>query len=248
MRKLGLGGIHPLTQRYTQRGNMSDIWVTIITGGFSGAAVVAFLSKALVNNAFKKSLAHHQHELDLRKQSLQTELSINAEHLKLKFSQYEESKKTALEKIYAAVAKTSIPRAKLKNNYNFEAADNFQAAYFDAFKETFDAFDVSFKKISSAYECLEDNAIYVDDKTELLVSECLSKILASYLKSHATLKSHHVVAQSLFKSGQLTIDSAPIDFSNFSEQVQANWQGLAAEPKRVLKNTIRDLLTPNNCV
>ncbi|EIA0806903.1 hypothetical protein K6327_004528 [Vibrio vulnificus] len=115
-----------------------------------------------MNNAFKKSLAHHQHELDLRKQSLQTELSINAEHLKLKFSQYEESKKTALEKIYAAVAKTSIPRAKLKNNYNFEAADNFQAAYFDAFKETFDAFDVSFKKISSAYECLEDNAIYVD--------------------------------------------------------------------------------------
>ncbi|TOA80801.1 hypothetical protein, partial [Vibrio parahaemolyticus] len=79
-------------------------------------------------------------------------------------------------------------------------------------------------------------------------SECLSKILASYLKSHATLESHHVVAQSLFKSGQLTIDSAPIDFSNFSEQVQANWQGLAAEPKRVLKNTIRDLLTPNNCV
>ncbi|MDN3685948.1 hypothetical protein QW180_29935 [Vibrio sinaloensis] len=63
--------------------------------------------------------------------------------------------------------KTSIPRAKLKHNYNFEAADNFQAAYFDAFKETFDAFDLSFKKISSAYECLEDNAIYVDDKTEL---------------------------------------------------------------------------------
>ncbi|EHU4802341.1 DUF3265 domain-containing protein [Vibrio vulnificus] len=49
VRKLGLGGIHPLTQRYTQRGNMSDIWVTIITGGFSGAAVVAFLSKALVS-------------------------------------------------------------------------------------------------------------------------------------------------------------------------------------------------------
>lgn len=227
---------------------MNDILVTIITGGFSGAAVVVFLSEAFVNNTFKKSLAHHQHELDLRKQSLQTELSINAEHLRLKFSQYEESKKSALEKIYAAVAKTSIPRAKLKSNYNFEAADDFQVAYFDAFKETFYAFDLSFQKISSAYECLEDNAIYVDDKTELLVSECLSKILTSYLKSHAALQYHHSVAQILFKSGQLTIESAPINFLNFSEQVQANWQGLAVEPKKVLKNTIRDLLTPENCV
>lgn len=227
---------------------MNDILVTIITGGFSGAMVVAFLSKVLVNNMFKKSLVHYQHELDLRKQSLQTELSVNAEQLKLKFSQYEESKKSALEKIYAAVATTSISRAKLMNHHNYKAVDNFNAAYFDAFKETFDSFDMSFKKIIYAYECLEDNAIYIDDKTEFLISECLSKILASYSKSHFTLKYHHAVAQTLFKSGQLSIDSAPIDFSKFSEQVQINWQELASEPKKVLKNTIRDLLTPNNCL
>lgn len=227
---------------------MGDIWITIITGGFSGATAVIFLSKALVNNAFKKSLAHHQHELDLRKQSLQTELSINAEHLKLKFSQYEDSKKTALEKIYSAVAKTSIFRAKIKTNYSFETADNFQASYFDAFKETFDTFDLSFQKITLAYECLEDNAIYIDDKTEALVADCLSKILASYLESYATLQTQHNIAQNLFKSGELTSRSAPIDFLIFREQVQINWHRLAAEPKQVLKNTIRDLLTPSNCV
>jgi hypothetical protein len=227
---------------------MNDIWVTIITGGFSGAAVVVFLSKILVNNALKKSLAHYQHELDMRKQSLQTELSVNADQLKLKFSQYEVSKKSALESIYASVAKTSIPRAKLKNNYNFEVADNFQASYFDAFKETFDAFDLTFQKISAAYECLEDNAIYVDAETELLVSECLSKILESYLKSHSILQQHHAEAQALFKEEQLSIDSAPVDFSKFSERVQINWKGLAEEPKKMLKNTIRELLTPPNCV
>lgn len=227
---------------------MDDIWITIITGGFSGAAVVVFLSKALVNNAFKKSLAHYQHELDIRKQSLQAELAINAEQFKLKFSQYEAAKKSALEKIYAAVVKTSIPRAKLKNNYNFKAAGNFQAAYFDAFKEAFDSFDLSFQKVALAYECLEDNAIYVDAETELLVSECLSKILASYSTSHTMLKSHHAEAQALFKSGNLSIDSAPLDFSKFSEHVQNNWRGFAAEPKEVLKNKIRTLLTPENCV
>ncbi|HEQ3536177.1 TPA: hypothetical protein VGS95_004589 [Vibrio parahaemolyticus] len=227
---------------------MNEIWVTIITGGFSGAAVVVFLGKLLVNNAFKKSLARHQHDLDLRKQSLQAELSLNAERLRLKFSQYEESKKVALENIYAAVVKTSILRSNLKNHYNFQASDDFQKAYFDAFSEAFDAFDLSYKRISAAYDCLEDNAIYVDAETEIMVSECLSKILASYRKSHGVLKVNFSETQAIFKNGQLDIEAAPLDFKQFSSRVQSNWQELAAEPKSVLKNTIRDLLKPKDCV
>tara|TARA_B100001063_G_scaffold152208_1_gene142017 strand:+ start:291 stop:974 length:684 start_codon:yes stop_codon:yes gene_type:complete len=227
---------------------MENIWLTIISGGFSGAAVVVFLGKLLVNNAFKKSLTHYQHELDIRKQSLQTELIINAEQLKLKFSQYEVSKKDALERIYASVAKTSIPRAKLNRNYNFKTAENFQAEYFGAFQEAFDAFDLSFQKISFAYECLEDNAIYISGPTELLVTDCLSKVLASYQKSHNKLRHYHAETQILFKNGKLSLKSSPLDFSVFSADIQSNWNELAAEPKKILKDTIRDLLTPEGCL
>ncbi|MUJ39710.1 hypothetical protein [Aliivibrio fischeri] len=223
---------------------MENIWITIISGGFSGAAVVVFLGKLLVNNAFKKSLSQYQHELDLRKQSLQTELSINAEQLKLKFSQYEESKKIALENIYASFIKTSIPRANLINHNNFQDAENFCAEYFRAYKEAFDAFDLSFKKISLAYECLEDNAIYINGETESLVSSCLSKVLISYQKSHHQLQQYHNETRCLFDNGYLSLETAPLDFRVFSDEVQANWNELASESKKALKNTIRELLTP----
>lgn len=223
---------------------MQDILLTIAAGGFSGAAVVVFLGKLLLNNVFKKSLNQHQHELDIRKQTLQTELTINAEQIKTKFNSYEESKKKALEAIYASVVKTSISRFNSLGNKNFTDEDTFQSEYFLAFSEALNTFTLSFDNITKAFDTLEENAIYIDQETEVLVSYSLSSILQSYKDSHKKLKEAHSATTKLFKEGVLNLENSPLNFAEFDSLVQANWLSIASTPKNTLKDKIRELLQP----
>ena len=111
--------------------------------GFAGGGVVALLSKLLIENKLKQSVQKSQHELDVKKDSLQLDLSLYAHQQNLKYSRYDEFLRQAIEKIFIAVISTSFLRGgfdKYQNLVTIQETEKFCSAYFDAFSKTFKAY------------------------------------------------------------------------------------------------------------
>ena len=107
---------------------MYDFWISIISGGFAGGGVVALLSKLLIENKLKQSVQKSQHELDVKKDSLQLDLSLYAHQQNLKYSRYDEFLRQAIEKIFIAVISTSFLRGgfnKYQNLGTIQETENF---------------------------------------------------------------------------------------------------------------------------
>lgn len=227
---------------------MNEVIVSILSGGFAGAGVVVFLGKLLLNHQFNKASQKHQHDLDLKKKSIQTDLSIYANQQMLNLSKHSESERIALENIYGAVVSTSFPRLGFQPFPSVERAKKdaslFQKEYFNAFKKTFNSFEFAYKKIQKAFETLEENAIYIENESEIITNTTLQEILKLYNNRDALLKEGYSNAERLFYEEKLTFESMPFDFVTFYNTSVSEWINATNTVRVKLKEHVKSLLFP----
>jgi hypothetical protein len=227
---------------------MNEIWTSLISGAFAGAGAVAFLAKFFIENRLKRSLKKYQHDLDARKDTLQTELSLYVHKQNLSFSKYDEAQRDAVKNIYVAVISTSFPRngfGRFKKTSNPKSNDDFCSLYFQNFSSTFNVFDDIYQKISKAYAVLEENSIYIEQEMENEVVSTLAAIKNHYDQGHDILKNFHDDSQLLFKQGALNIYSAPFNFEQFHKDSSSNWVITTTSFRVKLKKYIRKILSPD---
>ena len=226
---------------------MNELITSILSGGFAGAGVVAVLGKLLIDSRLKKSSAKYQHELDLKKDQLQSDLSYYGHQQNQKFSRYDESKRLALEKIYGSIVSTSQPRAgfkKYRKSSFPQKKEKFCFMYFEAFSATFKSFDAVFQKISASFATIEAQAIYIDKETERKVNETMNKIFNYYSTRFSLFHDAHAKAQELFSNNDLSQPTAPLDFEGFYNGNQQQWKQLTHALREQLKDHLRELLKP----
>ena len=207
------------------------------------------IGKMLIGNSLKKSVKRFEHELSIKKDVLQADLSLFACHQNLVVSNFEEKKFTALEEIYKAVISTSNARVNFKqfDNLNQESdEEKFVSEYFEAYSYTFEAYDRAFKSVTAAYRVLEDNAIYVDSDLEQEVIDCLASILDCYNQFHNELQVSHGFSQKLLKECKLNKYNAPFDFKDFYQRSSSNWKAKANPTRHKLKQFVREIMTPKS--
>lgn len=229
--------------------NWSDLIVSILSGGFAGAAVLALLSKLLIKNQLEKSLKQFQHDLDTKKEKLQIELAVFAEHSKLRVINHRQKSIDALELIYGAFVRTSLPRQRFVKSSGLLKQINIpneqvNAEYFRLFSAEFQAFDKAFQSVTAGFACLEENAIYLDNKVECQVAEALREVNSCYQKWNGELSSAHDSAQTSFREGALTQQKRTFDFDNFFASLLEDWNRIAGPVTAGLKSNVRELLDP----
>ncbi|ETX11934.1 hypothetical protein MUS1_07225 [Marinomonas ushuaiensis DSM 15871] len=226
---------------------MNEIWTSLVSGAFAGAGVVAFLAKFFIENRLKRSLKKYQHDLDARKDTLQTELSLYVHKQNLSFSKYDEAQRDAVKNIYVAVISTSFPRngfGRFKKTSKSTSSDDFCSLYFQNFSSSFNAFENVYQEISKAYAILEENSIYIEQNMENEVISTLEAVKKHYDQSHDILKRFHNESQLLFKQGTLNINSAPFNFEQFHQNSSSNWVITTTSFRIKLKKYIRKILSP----
>ncbi|HHX8265680.1 TPA: hypothetical protein ACVOYJ_004033 [Vibrio diabolicus] len=225
---------------------MNELILSMLTGGFTGAGVVVYLSKRLVENQLSKTLKKYQHELDVKKDALATDLSLHANHQNLKLTKFEEAKRNAIHNIYNAVIMTSSPRVGFKKVAGLERCKtnrDFASCYFKSFSHNFRAFSTAFKAISNAYAVLEKESIYIDESLENEVKLCLETIRRTYDENHKTLNKGHDQAQQLEKQQKLDMATMPFDINSFYEQSTRDWSYKTSNARNRLKERMRELLS-----
>lgn len=222
---------------------------SILGGGFAGAAVVVFLSKTLINSQIEKSLKQFQHDLDRKKDQFQLELSIYAERARLTIANHGQKSVSALETIYGAVVRTSLPRHGFKKMGAkvMHLTDNNQinAKYFELFSQNFQAFDRAFQSVTQAYAVLEEQSIYLDETLEGQTVTALGNVLECYRKWHAQFADAHSSARAQFDQGSLNEQTRNMDFDAFYESMLADWNRIIGPTKKGLKSKVRELLAPS---
>lgn len=229
--------------------NWTNLITPILSGGFAGAAVLGLLFKLLIKNQLEKSLKDYQYELDAKKENLQVELAIFAEHTKLRITNHRQKSIAALELIYGSFVRTSLPRQRFIKSPSWLNKENVSdgkanSEYFRLFSENFQAFSRAFQSVSLGFACLEENAIYLDNKSEAQVVAALNEVNLCYVKWHEDLKEAHDFAQTLFNSGALTKQNRTMDFDNFFAALVADWKRIGGPVTADLKFKMRELLEP----
>ena len=229
---------------------MADFLTAVLTGGFAGAAVAAALAKFLIQNQLSKSLKSYQHELDLKKEALQVDLSIYAAGERQKLTDYEQKRVTAIESIYAAFAGTSLPRHKFQKKVRLPRVNSgpneLASAYFKTISANFNAFQRAFDSISAAYSVLELHAIYVEQDLERDTALSLSQINSYFMEQHERLNEAHDQAQELFRDGSLGTPETWFDFEAFHSELNLNWNRITGPIRSMLRNKVRQLLKPQH--
>ena len=227
-----------------------DLITPLLSGGFAGAAVVGLLFKFLIQHRLEKSIKQHQHDLDAKKDSLQAELAVYTEHAKLKFINHRQKAIAALEAVYGSFVRTSFPRHGFKKSFSnpkFESSEEeLNSVYFQIFSENFQAFDRAFKAITAAYQCTEENSIYLEHELEDQVAAALKDVNSCYQKWHFDLKAAHNSAQVLFKNNSLDHSTRTMNFEAFYTELSADWIRITVPVKTALKIKVRRLLSPES--
>lgn len=225
---------------------MHEILASILAGAFSGAAVVAYLSKKLVENQLSKTLKKYQHELDVKKDMLATDLSLHASLKNLKLTKLEETRREAIHNIYNAIILTSMSRVgfqKMIGVENCKNNDQFCTLYFDTLSKNYEAFSSAYQAISAAYDCIEKESIYIEASLEKDVKDCLGVIHETYVENHDILKAAHDEIKVLSAKGQLNRETAPFDMDAFHDKSMAIWTEKTAHARENLKGVMRNLLS-----
>lgn len=223
-----------------------DLITYVLSGGFAGAAIVALLFKFLIYSQLEKSLKQYQHDLDTKKDSLQAELSVYTEHAKLRLINHRQKTISALEAVYGSFIRTSLPRQQFRKSMNRlkpdSSEDEINSAYFKVFSDNFQAFSRAFSSVVSAFQCLEDNSIYLDQKLETQVAKSLGSVNACYQKWHAELERLHDLAQESYRKGELNHNSRDMNFELFFGDLAKDWAKITHPVTLELKLNIRNLL------
>ncbi|MCG9656762.1 hypothetical protein [Vibrio mediterranei] len=225
---------------------MPEIITAILAGGFSGAGIVIYLSKKLVESQLNKTLKKYQHELDIKKETLATDLSLHASLQNLKLTRYEESKRDAIHNIYNAVIETSSSRVGFKKVQQLEnCKDNseYTARYFESLSASFKAFTSAYNAISDAYRVLEKESIYIEPDLEQEVLSCLQVIHDTYNSNYDYLSDAHDAADKLNSQHNFNMQTRPIDLNDFYDKSTAEWSYRTMSAREKLKETMRELLS-----
>lgn len=228
---------------------MSEFLISILSGGVAGASIAGLLAKFLIQNQLSKSLKNYQHQLDIKKNSIQTDLSIYADNERQKTLDFGRKRIEAVEAVYAQVILTSLPRHGFIKHVrtlpsNSPLSDEI-SVYFDAFKDNYDAYIKAFDSISNAYQVLEQQAIYLDDKLEGEITAALGQINHYYSDKKYDMSVPFSHGQQLFLANNLQLKDMDFDFSSFFDKQSNEWNQIMGPVRNHLKQKIRGLLTPD---
>jgi gas vesicle protein len=227
---------------------VSEFLINLLSGGVAGASVAALLAKFLIQNQLSKSLKDHQHQLDIKKNSIQTDLSIYADNERQKTLDFGRKRIEAVEAVYTKVILTSLPRhgfiKHLRTLPSNSPLNDQISVYFDAFKENYDAYVKAFDSVSNAYRTLEQHGIYLDEELEQEVALALSEITTYYSAKKLEMSKPFSHAQTLFQGGKLQTKDMDFDFSAFFDKQNQEWNHITGPLRTHLKKKIRAFLTP----
>lgn len=225
---------------------------TVLIFAFSTLAssgLITLIFRLWIQKKLDQSLKLFQHELDKKKDVLQIELAVYAEHAKLRLTNHREKSILALESIYAAFVMTSLPRQQFRcatdllKNPNTSVNDS-NSEYFRLFSENFQAFSRAFQAVTEGFRCVEENAIYLDGNLESEVLNALNNVNFCYQRWHGVLKSAHSTEQSLFAKGSLNGQTRSLNFDEFFAALRNDWVSITGAVTSHLKARVRELLTP----
>src|SRR5690625_3556480 len=176
-----------------------DLLATILGGGVAGAGAAGILTKMLLDNRLERSQRRFQHDLDQEKQERRTQLEVLAATQKIRPVSFEQKSIEAIEAAYAAVAKTSLPRHRFRispttTKFSGSAEEEDSGKYYHLLSENFQAFSRAFDSVSTAFQQVEDHAIYLAPELEARVTTTLRNIDAFYRRRHAALTIEHETA------------------------------------------------------
>lgn len=227
---------------------MTEFLINLLSGGVAGASVAAILAKFLIQNQLSKSLKEYQHQLDIKKNSIQAELSIYADNERQKTLDFGRKRIEAVEAVYSQVILTSLPRHGFIKHVRTLPPNSLLndqiSGYFDAFKENYDAYVKAFDSISNAYKILEQHGIYLDEELEKEIAVVLSQINAYYSGKKQEMSEPYSHAQSLFHGGNLQLKDMDFDFAIFFDKQSHEWNHITGPLRTQLKQKIRGYLTP----
>jgi gas vesicle protein len=227
---------------------VSEFLITILSGGVAGASVAAVLVKFLIQNQLSKSLKDYQHQLDIKKNAIQTDLSIYADNEKQKTLDFGRKRIEAVEVVYTQVILTSLPRHGFIKHVRTLPSNSLLDAkisvYFNAFKENYDAYAKAFDSIYNASKTLEQYGIYLDEELEQEITVVLSQINAYFSTKKQEMTKPYSHAQSLFQNSNLQLKDMDFDFATFFDKQIHEWNHITGPLRIHLKQKIRGFLTP----
>ncbi len=228
---------------------MQEFLISLLGGGFAGAAVVAFLAKVFVQNQLDKGQREFQHELDKKKLEAETDLSVFAESKKEHVVSYRQKKVSALEVVYSAVVSTSLPRHEFRRkpitqDFTGDVEERETGKYFHLFSENFKAFQRAFDSVSSAYARLEDNALYIESDLERRVADALQNINSFYVRKHSEMLVGYEQAMSHFNQKRIPKEYRIFDFLAFHASILQEWNAGTRGIRQEVKQELRSLLQP----
>ena len=186
--------------------------------------------------------------MDLKKNSIQTDLSIYADNERQKTLDFGRKRIEAVEAVYTQVILTSLPRHGFIRNLRSLPPNSLLndqiSVYFDAFKENYDAYVKAFDSISNAYKALEQHGIYLDEELEQEIAVALSQINTYYSAKKQEMSKPYSHAQSLFQGGNLQLKDMDFDFPTFFDKQSQEWNQITGLLRTHLKQKVRAFLTP----
>ncbi|NOH22548.1 hypothetical protein [Vibrio europaeus] len=214
-----------------------EILTSILLGTFSGAAIVAYLAKKLLNHQFDKLKSQVTHGFELQKQQVKSDLDKEVYKHNLKFERYEQDKVDAIKSLHSQIVDLGDGIGDIREFVDIPAHQLCKEKYFNVLSSIFRTFSATFSKIHLAKKSVEKLSIYFDSGLEDELTQALSSIEQYYVKALQRAEELHRKADEIV--GELTSDNQPKDLLKFWLELVRNWESLVSPVNANLKSILR---------
>ena len=226
---------------------MLDLLSAFLGGGVAGVGAAGILTKMLLDTRLERSQRKFQHDLDQEKQERRAQLEVLSATQRIRPISFEQKSIEALEKAYAAVVQTSLPRhgfrrMPTKTDFSGSVEEQETGKYFHLFTENFQAFKAAFNSITEALHQVEGCAIYLAPDLERRIGATLRNIHAFYHRRYEMLKVEHKKAQENFDGQVIPSKFRSLDFEDFHSEMILEWAKQADAIREELKAMVREHL------
>jgi len=228
---------------------MENVIVSLLSGGFAGAGVVALLSKLLLKNILEKDLKKFQHQLDIQKDRIQSDLMLYANQHKISYSVYDEKRRQAIEKVYTGIMNSIPMRGKLELKLNPSTKESLSDGdctklYVEDFVSMKRFLEEGINRVIQVQIDLNDVSIYFSQELEDLINENLVEIGRAYSIATHHINSFDATLSDLLAKHALTPQNEPLDLDQSYTTTCLSCLALTADVRKRLKDTLRHILTP----
>lgn len=214
-----------------------DTLTSILLGAFSGAAIVTYLAKKLLNHQFDKLKSQVTYELELQKQQAKSDLDKEVYQHNLKFERYEQDRVEAIKSLHSQIVDLGDGIGEVREFVDIPEHQLCKERYISGLSSIFEAFSMSFSKIYTTKKNVETLSIYFDTELEEELVQALSLIEQYYVK--ALLRAEELSDSVNKLDGELTKQNQPKDLLKFWFELVGNWTDLVKPVNDNLKGILR---------